>query len=1306
MSSDQPALVAREARSIHGGLKALLAGDVWANYREADFQRKNLRRRYLHLLLLHPNAREARDAGTHLWMQTSYAFIALYKQRLAALSTNSANNSNNNNNNNGEHKDKDKDKASAREHKETNRKQIETRKLLQRFRQFLADEDRFWRALVGRVQRAYGVVLPATNALVALPPELLGPNANGNNTHAGGEEDAGGGGGAEDRMNHFGFPVLGDEGGASLLVDPRTASSVLSKALVCLGDIARYREQYKFPPKGKPAHPHAQALYLAAHALAPGEGNAAHQLAILAGYESDTLASLTWYLRALCVRAPFDTAGENLAGVLARVVAVERRLGLDAGKAKDNNKRRAPSTREYDYQQGGEGEDEDEDEEPRVRIDRLRKELVLLHALWRDRSTPPTQTLALSAHAARAFGRLVAARALPEELIVRVVLLAQGAVWVGRMVVLPAPPPPLESRASGNDNSSGDGHGPRGKEREKGARGKHARGRSEPAPPNPSAENTNTNAKTPGKETPKHTQAAHLAHLLALHTALLDVGVRELGEVDVYAVPASGAGRGGGAGVAPAVAVAAAGRGGGGGRGRKNGRRGGEGAAVAPAAVVPGGAGAVGGMGMGTGANLAERISAEFRRTLPALRVASKWVLANWGWVGVRIGEEAAAANANANVQPGKGQGEGDDGEEEAELAAQRVRFWAAYAEFLRRLAKTFPAGLLPKLTVDVRAEDGLGLAEGEVEEGGEGEGEGEEVELELELEEDVDVRGWLPLRGLMGGPCPLPPHLEVDASSEGEIEGDFLSELGSGNGKGKGKGKGMEADISGKPERARRTVGLREEVHPNVEQLMRIADLLRDARRVVGLEGSPLALYGGQFVVKGVEAAKPAGVVPPAPVPFSTQKHYVPVGGQQPALNPNAQPYSYTHTHIYTPLEIAMDADDLDAEDDAMTEQTSRTDDDLLHDAFSFLNRAESGSEAAEDQDASDDEIVWDLRDAPVSPMMPTATARQSPKTPMRLAPIGPPARGTGPIGSPLSAPLPLSPFRLPQQQLQPQQPITPGTQIPATTALDLLNTFAKKPVAAIPTVGVGMGGPGGPAGDGLLFGTRAAVPQTQSIWSASRDERGLMFASGASGSGGGVGQQQQPLAHQHQHPHQHTQQQYQGLAQSPGYAEHGPPHHHRFASQDLAASQGSTIWASSYPSASQHHVPTNAGPNSSFGPPPPTHQRVVSSSMAAAQLFPSDGDQYGYGPLSAPAPHYIGGMPPNGNGDMSVLYATSGQGQGFAAQQGHGFGLGQAQHGHGHGHGQHARHLSLDPRAAAFHAHPHGQPVVSMSQLWGNVG
>ncbi|KAJ7895735.1 hypothetical protein B0H13DRAFT_1522309, partial [Mycena leptocephala] len=79
----------------------------------------------------------ARDAGTHLWMQTSYAFIALYKQHLARP----AHANNHHHNGNG---------APNNQHQNHNANGglVEIRKLLQRFRQFLADEERFWRALV------------------------------------------------------------------------------------------------------------------------------------------------------------------------------------------------------------------------------------------------------------------------------------------------------------------------------------------------------------------------------------------------------------------------------------------------------------------------------------------------------------------------------------------------------------------------------------------------------------------------------------------------------------------------------------------------------------------------------------------------------------------------------------------------------------------------------------------------------------------------------------------------------------------------------------------------------------------------------------------------------------------------------------------------------------------------------------------------------------------------------------------------------------------------------------------------------
>ncbi|KAK7039786.1 hypothetical protein R3P38DRAFT_3468803 [Favolaschia claudopus] len=1273
--TDQPALVAREARSIHAGLKTLLSGDVWANYREADFERKNLRRRYLHLLLLHPNARETRDAGTHLWMQTSYAFIALYKQRLNSTSRpqNHNNQRHNNNNNN----------------------PVETRKLLQRFRQFLADEDRFWRALVLRVQRAYeiGPFAPHVN----LPPELVVGSG------AAAEEEEHGHSATEDRMNHFGFPsAAAVSSAAETSVDGGTACSVLSKALVCLGDIARYREQYKMPPgknpnakkqqqvyiEPRPNYSRAKALYTAAHALAPEEGNAAHQLAILAGYESDPLASLFWYLRALCVAAPFDTAGENLAGMLAKAKAVDARVqGRQNGVAENEQetkkggggggRQNAQNGNGMNAHEGEAGTDEEQEdrEPPRVRVDRFRREVVLLHALWREGSTPAlTRATPLASHLARAFARMVGRRMLPEEMIVRVLMVAQGAVWVGRMVVVPSIPAVEEEREGAKEKDAGKGGGGRNNRRNR-------TGTVTPATPVKSAEVEAREKKEKEKEE-RRVQRAHLIHVFELYDALLGVGVRELGEVDMYTTAGGGAvgvtGGGGGGGE----------RGGAGARGGGRGRRGrgggaGRGAAAGGGGVVSADAavgGAVGAHGSGEeGVGLAERISAEFRRTLPALRVASRWVRANWAWAVPPLTTVPTSASVSgpggrqsqSEAEEARGEG-GRDGDGDDALEEARRRFWTTYAEFLRRLARTFPVGMLPKLS---------GAPLGGPGEGEQAHGRGqreEEEELELELDEDLDMLGWLPLLG--------------SASENGNV------------------GDGGEKNLkTAEPRKV--TVGLREGVHPNVEQLMRIADLLRDARRLVGLPNSPLAMYGGVFVVKGVEA-----VVPAAPAPQSQSRLYQPQAVRQ---------------------QLAAQDDEYD--DDARTEKTSRTDDDLLHDAFAFLDQSDAGvssvSEDGDDEDEDDDKIVWDLRDrVEASPRIPT-TARTSPKTPVKPTPIGigRPQPATATSISPLRPPplgmgLGLSlggigigipsphqqqqhaPMRSPQNQQQQQEPIaiTTGSQVPATTALDLLNTFSKKPVPAAPAaVGMGMGG-----NDGLLFGSGA---QQQSIWAAARDERGLMFGA-QGGAGGGGGQQQHGLG-----------QQAVGGGGLGGYAgaeqrQHGLGHH-RFASQDPVGQQ--TIWASSYPTP---QIPGSApnmggGFGHGHGLSPPTHQRGLSSSMVAAQqqLFPPrGGESYRYGPATpTSAPQYASGG--GSASEMNVFYATSGQGFVPSPQQqqpigsslsvghspGHIQSAGLAPQG-GFGQHTHARHLSLDPRAAAsFHTHSGvQQPISPLSQLWGNVG
>ncbi|CAK5262332.1 unnamed protein product [Mycena citricolor] len=751
--------LSREARSIHAGLKVLLGRDVWApaNFREAEFQRKNLRRRYVHLLLLHGQEDETREAVAHLWMQTSYAFIGLYKARLARYAANASSNGKNTNaNTNNANANNANTANNGSKNTAPTGHIVETRKLQQRLRQFLAEEERFYRALVQRVQRAYGV-----------PGELL----------PGGEDEAPEG----DRMNHFGFPGggVGGEGDEEEKSDGEISSPfvavgqrTLSKLLICLGDIARYREQYRpvtvaAAGKGR-GHgrrameqrmnfSRARALYFAAHGLNPGDGNAANQLAILAGYESDTLAAVGWYLRALCVATPFETAAENLAGVLAKAL---------------------PNAISAANSIGGDG-----DGPPKVRIDRFRREVVFLHALWSNDCPPGTE--ALANHLTASFGRLVAARALPEEMIVRVGVMAQGAVWRCR----------------------------------------------------------------PDEAT------AQLTHVFALHTALLNVGAKELAEVDPHVASGS----------------------------------------------------------------LAERISAEFRRTLPALRVSSKWILANWSWVRGCV--------------------------KDLEM------FWSAYALFIRLLGRTFPVAMLP-------------------------------VEEEMELEEDMDMRAWLPLGGLMGvfnsNKYKTPP----------------------------------------------------EQVHPNVEQLMRIADLLRDGKKVVEMENSPLAVYGRQVVV-GLDG------------PTSATAH----------------------------------------EEDLASETTDDTSTALLDEAFSFLQ--------AEPQDEDEeDEIVWDIRtkDVPVAakPMAPIGTPA---RTGVQLPSADPPPRV---LPAAQTQNHTLSPYRIPAQApvsvpgpaLPMPSPIAPPQDkiVNPTTAEDLLKGFLAR--------GSGAGSVRASAASGIGLGSSAS-PAPASIWAASRAEQ-----------------------------------------------------------------------------------------------------------------------------------------------------------------------------------------------------------------------
>jgi protein SMG7 len=308
-------------------------------------------------------------------MQTSYAFIASYKQRIQALDRGIQN------------QDKVRQQGQRpQQDQRPNTNVVEHRKLVQRFRQFLAEEEKFWTQLVVRLRRSFALT-QVTPTLIALgilseAEEAAGHPPNRSET-ADGVSNLG-------ARNHFQFPP--EDAPTSLVPttteDKESRLAILTKAVICLGDIARYRELYNEsggrpkagqednvparrarPRRGgqsladlvpRPRDYHrAQQCYEQARLLMPHDGNPSHQLAIIAFYQKNSFVSLFHYYRALCVRQPYDTASENLDSVLTRALDhwVTNRSRHDRAFPKE-----LP---------------------PSVRVESFKDRTVVLHAVWR-----------------------------------------------------------------------------------------------------------------------------------------------------------------------------------------------------------------------------------------------------------------------------------------------------------------------------------------------------------------------------------------------------------------------------------------------------------------------------------------------------------------------------------------------------------------------------------------------------------------------------------------------------------------------------------------------------------------------------------------------------------------------------------------------------------------------------------------------------------------------------------------------------------------------------------------------------------
>ncbi|KAH9988108.1 hypothetical protein BJV74DRAFT_878266 [Russula compacta] len=353
-----------------------------------------------------------------MWMQTSYALISIYKTRLAAL----------------EHTLREA--GTQRQQPRSQRPgPVEYRKLMQRFKQFLSTEEKFWTHLVVRIQRQFALS-EARSALVTLSivadadPDIDDPDA--------------------EKHDHFRFPPEPVETAPSQPLTPAQRNNrraTLSKALVVLGDLARYREQYNegaLRSRGGPerggrstrgrgsqadlprakTYDKARACYECARDLMPDEGNASHQLAILASYQKDTFESLVQYYKALCVHSAFDPAAENMGHVLSK--------SLEAWKRRRKGKPgRLPSK---------------DLTEPQSSPLSFKDNVILLHALWRlgveemDSIAPKHDEGVI-----KEFSELVSDRVLSIDTITKVVIAAQGALWWQRKVNT-SPSVPMESR--------------------------------------------------------------------------------------------------------------------------------------------------------------------------------------------------------------------------------------------------------------------------------------------------------------------------------------------------------------------------------------------------------------------------------------------------------------------------------------------------------------------------------------------------------------------------------------------------------------------------------------------------------------------------------------------------------------------------------------------------------------------------------------------------------------------------------------------------------------------------------------------
>lgn len=285
--------------------------------------------------------------------------------------------------------------------------------------------------------------------------------------------------------------------------------------------------------------------------------------------------------------------------------------------------------------------------------------------------------------------------------------------------------------------------------------------------------------------------------------------------------------------------------------------------------------------------DLAQRITAVFRRTIPALRMAGKWIRANTRYLSQAAGVTPEAVRSRGRGREG-GRAAGKDKSASPVTVPGLAAFWMEYIRYVNVLTTTFPFDRLPVMNAP--------------------------------LEEDVEMVGFLPLRKYMIG------------------DGKPVVSPGL-----------IKPDLHGQPPLEDATLGL----HPNEEQLMRICDMIVDAKAVAEDEVSYFeCVMSGHLTERTTRQNTPVVLHEGA---FEYKKQ-VPrteaTNGQRGA------------TAVATPQNGALQSDRVppsyDTDDDNMTMATQ---DDVPDDAVkTALTLMETDNFDADEVNQDDDyeEIVW----------------------------------------------------------------------------------------------------------------------------------------------------------------------------------------------------------------------------------------------------------------------------------------------------------------------------------------------------------